>query len=70
MIALSPQQKRVAELVAKAWTNREIAQILDVSVETVKVHVKAARRRTGARNRVDLALVILRGNNNNGNHTG
>jgi DNA-binding NarL/FixJ family response regulator len=43
-------------LVATGLGNREIAQQLGVSESTVKVHVHNARRKLGAKSRVELAL--------------
>jgi pimeloyl-ACP methyl ester carboxylesterase len=53
--ALTPAERRVAELVTAGRSNPEIAAALYVSIETVKTHVKAAFLKMGARSRVDLA---------------
>lgn len=44
---LTPRQKQVAGLVAKGLTTPEIAGALDVSRETVKVHIREAAERIG-----------------------
>lgn len=54
---LSDRQMRVVSLLAKAYSNKEIARELEISESTVKVHVKAILRKTGARNRTDVALL-------------
>ncbi|WP_168184104.1 response regulator transcription factor [Pseudoruegeria sp. SK021] len=54
---LSAGQKRVLALIAKAYPNKIIARELNISESTVKVHVKAILRKTGARNRTDVALL-------------
>ncbi|WP_211300958.1 LuxR C-terminal-related transcriptional regulator [Aliiruegeria haliotis] len=54
---LSARQMRVVELLAKAYSNKEIARELDICESTVKVHVKAILRKTGSRNRTDAALL-------------
>lgn len=37
--ALTPSERRVAELAARGMTNREIAQALFVTVKTVEAHL-------------------------------
>lgn len=54
---LSESQMRVVALLAKAYPNKVIARELGLSESTVKVHVKAILRKTGARNRTDIALL-------------
>lgn len=53
---LTPTERRVIELVRKAWENREIAAELVVSIKTVDAHLNHLKTKTGARNRVALAL--------------
>jgi DNA-binding CsgD family transcriptional regulator len=53
---LSPSQMQVLALLANAYPNKLIARELGISESTVKVHVKAILRKTGARNRTDVAL--------------
>ncbi|MFI8294155.1 helix-turn-helix transcriptional regulator [Streptomyces sp. NPDC085614] len=45
--ALTPSEKRVAELAAGGATNRQIAQQLFVTPKTVEVHLSAAYRKLG-----------------------
>jgi two-component system nitrate/nitrite response regulator NarL len=54
---LSESQMRVVALLAHAYPNKVIARELGISESTVKVHVKAILRKTGARNRTDVALL-------------
>ena len=54
---LSESQMRVVALLAKAHPNKVIARELNITESTVKVHVKAILRKTGARNRTDVALL-------------
>ena len=49
----------VAELVATGSTNAEIADVLVISVGTVKTHVHSIRRKLGFRNRVQIAVWVL-----------
>lgn len=53
---LSDSQMQVLALLAEAYPNKLIARKLGISESTVKVHVKAILRKTGARNRTDVAL--------------
>jgi DNA-binding CsgD family transcriptional regulator len=52
---LSPREREIAELVRRGQKNREIADALTVSPETVKQHLKNIREKTGF-TRVDLAV--------------
>jgi DNA-binding NarL/FixJ family response regulator len=53
---LSPRQQQVCRLVAQAKMNKEIAAELGLSDGTVKEYLAIIMRRTGARNRMELAL--------------
>lgn len=55
---LTPQERRVATRVARGETNAQIADELSLSVYTVKTYVQRAIRKTGVRNRVQLASVV------------
>jgi len=52
---LSPREREVATLVAEGRANKEIADHLHISLDTVKRHITNVYRKTGARNRVQLA---------------
>lgn len=54
-MALTSVQSRLAELVAEGRSNKETAQILDISVNTVKYHLGNIYHIIGATNRVELA---------------
>jgi DNA-binding CsgD family transcriptional regulator len=58
---LSAMQFRCVSLVARGLEDSEIAAELGVARGTVKAHLQHARDRTGARNRVELALMFVRG---------
>ena len=47
-------------LAARNWTTREIAEHLDVSVNTVKSHLSEAMRKLDVDNRKDLKQYMLR----------
>jgi DNA-binding CsgD family transcriptional regulator len=53
--SLTASERRVATLAAEGQTNRETAQALFVTPETVEVHLSATYRKLGIRSRRDLA---------------
>ena len=57
--ALSPRQQEVARLTARGYTNRQIAEALVVSPETVKTHVRHALEKLGLRSKTELRLLLL-----------
>jgi DNA-binding CsgD family transcriptional regulator len=52
---LTPAERRVAELAAQGLTNKEIAQTLVVSVNTVEFHLSNTYAKLGVRSRTELA---------------
>lgn len=58
---LTPRERDVLRLVATGVGNREIAEGLGISVNTVKYHVANLLRKHGARTRAELAAVSSRG---------
>lgn len=58
-LGITEKQRRVAKLVSAGCTNEEIAEVLDISVNTVKVHVAAIKRRLQVKNRVAIATAML-----------
>lgn len=57
---LSPRQRQVLELLLKGRSNQEIAEDLGIKTATVKLHVHAVLRASGARNRTGLVVLGLR----------
>ena len=53
---LTPVEHRVARLAAAGRTNREIADVLFMSVRTVEGHLSRIYAKLGIRSRIDLAL--------------
>ncbi|MFE7778359.1 AAA family ATPase [Streptomyces sp. NPDC057445] len=61
---LSEAERRVAELAALGHTNREISQLLYITVSTVEQHLTRVYRKLGITRRTDLLAVYeLRGQN-------
>lgn len=57
---LSPRQMDVLKQMAVGRRNREIAELLGITPGTVKLHIHAILRLTGARNRTEAALLAGR----------
>jgi DNA-binding CsgD family transcriptional regulator len=56
MAALTPQESRVAKLVAAGFRNREVAERLGLSPKTVEWTLTRVYRKLGLRSRTELAL--------------
>ncbi len=56
--ALTPSERRVADLAAEGETNRDIAQTLFVTPKTVEVHLSNAYRKLGIKSRRELAQAL------------
>lgn len=50
---LTAREKLILKLVAKGCSNKQIADKLLISIETVKNHLKNIYRKLGAANRID-----------------
>lgn len=57
---LSPREVEVARAAANGASNREIAEILNISERTVKAHMKAIFEKLGVRDRLQLILRMTR----------
>lgn len=53
-MVLTEQEKRISMLIAEGARNKEIAEQLQISANTVKVHVSAIFKKTHSRNRTEL----------------
>ena len=52
---LTPRERQVRDLVSQGLPDKQVAERLHISVKTVEKHVGSALRKTGARNRTELA---------------
>ena len=57
--ALSPRQLEILRLVAKGYSNKDIAGHLGIGAESVKQHLKTAFQKLGASSRAEAAAMIL-----------
>jgi DNA-binding CsgD family transcriptional regulator len=55
--SLTEREREVADLVAAGMTNRQVAEHLHVTVDTVKKHVTSVLRKTGCTSRTRLAVL-------------
>jgi DNA-binding CsgD family transcriptional regulator len=60
ILGLTPREAEVLKLVARGYTNREIAQTLVISVKTAGVHVSNILRKLDAPNRLEAAAIAHR----------
>jgi DNA-binding NarL/FixJ family response regulator len=56
---LSDREKQIAYAVARGMKNRDIAETLSISENTVKRHMQSIFGKTGARDRLELAVIAL-----------
>ncbi|WP_067650218.1 response regulator transcription factor [Nocardia harenae] len=59
-VPLPPRERELVALVGSGLSNEQIARAMHVGVTTVKSYLTAAMARTGARNRVQLAVYAVR----------
>ena len=55
---LSLREQEVAQLLARGNSNKEIARQLEITERTVKAHVSAMLEKLGARDRLQLSLIV------------
>lgn len=55
---LTEREREVAQAVAQGASNKEIARQLDITERTVKAHVGAILEKLGARDRLQLSLIV------------
>jgi len=59
MRRLSERERQIAALVARGLKNKDIAQELNISENTVKRHLQSIFNKTGSRDRLELAVLAL-----------
>jgi DNA-binding CsgD family transcriptional regulator len=59
LATLTPREQEVTWLTARGHTNRQIAEALVISPETVKSHVRRVLDKFGVRSKADLRLLLL-----------
>ena len=57
---LSPRQVAVLRELSKGFSNKQIANILNIAEPTVKMHISALLRALGAQNRVQILIKATR----------
>ena len=59
-VSLTPREEEVVKLIAEAFTNAQIAEILHLSEKTVESHRANVLRKLGMRDRVELVRYAIR----------
>ena len=57
---LTPREMEIVSAIAEGQSNRQIAERLKISLQTVKHHLTSIFDKTGASNRLELALLAIR----------
>ena len=60
LVALTPRELEVLQMIAFGMTNAEAAKRLHLSVHAIKFHLAAIYRRLGVANRTEAAVAYLR----------
>lgn len=60
ILCLTPAEQRIARLVSMGLTNPQIALEINVSSRTVDSHVYNILKKTGAKNRVQIGLILTK----------
>ena len=58
LMGLTEREDEVARLIGQGNSNKQIANTLDITERTVKAHISAIFRKTGCKDRVQLALQV------------
>lgn len=57
---LTPRETEILQLMYKILTNKEIAEIMHISMHTVKVHINEIFKKLQSRNRLEAVVTALR----------
>jgi DNA-binding CsgD family transcriptional regulator len=60
LVALTPRELEVLEMISNGMTNAQAAQRLHLSVHAIKFHLALIYRRLGVNNRTEAAVTYLR----------
>jgi DNA-binding CsgD family transcriptional regulator len=63
LVALTPRELEVLQMIAAGLTNAEAARRLQLSVHGIKFHLAAIYQRLGVANRTEAAVMYLRSMN-------
>jgi DNA-binding NarL/FixJ family response regulator len=63
LLALTPRELEVLQMVASGMTNAEAARHLELSVHAIKFHLAEIYRRLGVSNRTEAAVAYFRHGN-------
>ncbi len=63
LVALTPRELEVLQMIAFGLTNAEAAKRLHLSVHAIKFHLAAIYRRLGVANRTEAAVAFLKNTN-------
>ncbi len=55
-VLLSPREREVLSYLARGYSNKEIANVLDLQIVTIKLHVRGICRKLDAKNRTQAAM--------------
>jgi DNA-binding NarL/FixJ family response regulator len=66
LATLSDREQEVLHFLVDGATNQQIAEVLGLKVETVKVHVKAILRKLNAHNRAEVISLALKSSSRSG----
>lgn len=59
LIRFTPKEEAAMALVAEGRSNKEVGAVMGIEERTVKAHVAKLMRKTGCRNRIELATKIV-----------
>jgi DNA-binding CsgD family transcriptional regulator len=59
-LELSPQQKRIAELILRHQSDKQIAKVMQIGVPTVRTYVSRMFAKVGVSDREELILNVFR----------
>ncbi len=59
---LTLREKEVLELMVRGLTNNEIGDILFITINTVKLHIKSILNKLNAKNRIVASIIAIKGN--------